>query len=85
MVISGNTPDVKGTPAVPSSNRSLPLERLISDLRVMRARMLTSDKRRPSGVLAGQLLILAQTYQSGRRPSRHTLKRFFWFVSRESA
>ena len=83
MVISSNTPDVKG-PAK-SSGQDLPLENLISDLRLMRARMLTSGRRRPSGVLAGQLLILAQTYQTGRRPSRHTLKRFFRFVSREAA
>jgi hypothetical protein len=83
MVISGNTPDVKG-PAK-SSSQNLPLENLISDLRWVRARMLPTGRRRPSGVLAGQLLILALTYQTGRRPSRHTLNRFFRFVSREAA
>jgi hypothetical protein len=83
MVISGNTPDVKGPAA--SSSQNLPLENLISDLSLMRARMLTSGRRRQSGVLAGQLLILAQIYQTGRRPSRHTLNRFFRLVSREAA
>ena len=62
-----------------------PLDILIDDLRDIRTKMLSTEKRRRSGVLAGQLLILARSYQSGKRPNRRTLKRFFWFVSREAA
>jgi hypothetical protein len=72
------------TPAA-SSSQELPLEILIDDLRAIRAKMLPIEKRRKTGVLAGQLLILARSYQSGRRPSRHTLKRFFWLISKERA
>jgi hypothetical protein len=69
----------------PSISQVSPLEILIGDLRDIRAKMLATEKRRRSGVLAGQLLILARSYQVGRRPSRRTLKRFFWFVSGEAA
>ena len=72
------------TPAA-SNSQEVPLEILIDDLRAIRAKMLPTEKRRKSGVLAGQLLILAQSYQSGKRPSRRTLKRFFWFVAKERA
>jgi hypothetical protein len=61
------------------------LETFISDLSSLRRNLLATEKRRRSGVLAGQLLILARSYQSGKRPSRRTLKRFFYFVAREAA
>jgi hypothetical protein len=61
------------------------LDLLITDLRDIRAKMLATEKRRRSGILAGQVLILARSYQAGRRPSHRSLKRFLWFLSRELA
>ena len=72
------------TPKVTESQDS-PLETLISDLGEIRRKMIAAERRRKSGVLAGQLLILARSYQQGKRPSRRTLKRFFYFVTREAA
>jgi hypothetical protein len=68
-----------------SDPSSLPLESLIADLRGLRDGMIATDRRRRTAILAGQLLILARSYQNGRRPSRKTLKRFFHFVAREQA
>jgi len=62
-----------------------PLEFLIADLRGLRDGMIAKDRHRRSAILAGQLVLLAREYQSGRRPSRKTLKRFFHFVAREQA
>jgi hypothetical protein len=62
-----------------------PLELLIADLRGIRDGMMATDQRRRTGILAGQLALLAREYQKGRRPSRKTLKRFFHFVAREQA
>lgn len=61
------------------------LESLIADLCGLRDGMIATDRRRRSGILAGQLALLAREYQRGRRPSRKTLKRFFHFVAREQA
>ncbi len=72
------------TPEVAESQVS-PLEVLISDLGEVRRKLLTAERRRKSGVLAGQLLILARSYQEGKRPSRRSLRRFFHFVAREQA
>jgi hypothetical protein len=71
-------------PAVTESQGS-PLDALVNDLSEIRRKMFAAERRRKSGVLAGQLLILARSYQEGKRPSRRTLKRFFYFVAREAA
>jgi hypothetical protein len=68
-----------------SNPSSSPLESLIADLRVLRDGMIGTDRRRRAAILVGQLALLAREYQSGRRPSRRTLKRFFYFVAREQA
>jgi hypothetical protein len=60
-----------------------PLDLLITDLQALRLKMFAHEKRRRPGVLAGQLRLLARSYQSGRRPNRRTLKQFFYFVARE--
>jgi hypothetical protein len=62
-----------------------PLDSLITDLRALRSGMIATDRRRRSAILIGQLTLLASEYRKGRRPSRHTLKRFFHFVAREQA
>jgi hypothetical protein len=72
------------TPEAASSQVS-PLDLLVRDLGEIRRKMFAAERRRKSGVLAGQLLILARSYQQGKRPSRRTLKRFFYFVAREAA
>jgi hypothetical protein len=66
-------------------SEALPLDLLIGDLRHLRETSLARERKRRSGVLAGQLLILARSYQSGRRPTRRTLRRFFFFVAKEQA
>jgi hypothetical protein len=62
-----------------------PLDLLVTDLGALRDGLISKDHRRRSAILAGQLLILAREYRTGRRPNRRTLKRFFHFVAREQA
>lgn len=59
------------------------LENLIFDLTLLRTKLLAREKQRASGVVAGQFLILARSYQSGRRPTHRALKRFLHFVAKE--
>ncbi|MGO9590660.1 MAG: hypothetical protein ACLP3K_11535 [Candidatus Acidiferrales bacterium] len=59
------------------------LETLIADLRDLRGKMIAKERGRKSGVLAGQFRILAESYQNGRRPSRRSLKQFFYLITRE--
>lgn len=63
--------------------RQVPLRSFIQDLRVLRGEMLTSERLHRSGILAGQLLILASEYQRGRRPSRRKLRGFLRLVCDE--
>lgn len=66
-----------------SPTRQSPIRSLIRDLRILRGEMLTSERLHRSGILAGQLLILASEYQRGRRPSRRKLRGFLRFVCDE--
>lgn len=68
-----------------TSSNLAPLESLIADLRGLRDGMILHDRRERAGILAGQLALLAAEYRRGRRPSRKTLRRFFYFVAREQA
>lgn len=70
---------------VQSQPDSSPISLLIADLQSLRNKSVSVEKRRRSGIVAGQLLILAREYQNGRRPNRRTLKRFFYFVAKETA
>jgi len=67
------------------SQLNSPLDSLIDDLRQFRDGSITKDRRRRSAIIAGQVLILALEYQAGRRPSRRTLKGFFYLLGREAA
>lgn len=67
------------------ASQESPLENFISDLRGLRRRMVPSERFHRSGILAGQLLILASHYQNGNRPSNRKLKRFLHFITREAA
>ncbi len=66
-------------------NPSSSLDSLIADLRGLRNGMISKDRRRRSAILIGQMLLLAREYQLGRPPNRKTLRRFFYFVTREQA
>jgi hypothetical protein len=61
------------------------LDLLVSDLRRARAASFRTERRRPSGILCGQFLILALAYRRGQRPSPRTLSRFFTLASRDQA
>ena len=65
------------------SRNQVSLKNLICDLRVLRGEMLPSELVHRSGILAGQLLILASEYQRGRRPSKSTLRGFLHLVTGE--
>lgn len=60
------------------------LRNLICDLRLLRHEMLPSERLHRSGILAGQLLILASEYQRGRTPSKRKLRGFLRLISGES-
>jgi hypothetical protein len=47
--------------------------------------MITSERFHRSGLLAGELLILATHYRSGRRPTERKLKRFLRFITERAA
>jgi len=66
-----------------SRHEAPPLDLLVADLRHFRDTSLPRERRRRAAVLAGQLLILALQYRTGRPPNRRTLKRFFYFVAQE--
>jgi hypothetical protein len=57
----------------------------IEDLRRLRGKLVTSERFHKSGILAGELLILAAHYQSGKRPSTKKLKRFLWLITEQAA
>jgi hypothetical protein len=58
---------------------------LINDLRGLRNGMISKERRRRPAILIGQLALLVAEYKDGRRPSRRTLRRWFYFVCREKA
>jgi hypothetical protein len=62
-----------------------PLASFIDDLRRLRGKLVTSERFHKSGILAGELLILAAHYQSGRRPNASKLKRFLWLITEQAA
>lgn len=66
-----------------SCTRQATLKTLIRDLRVVRGEMVFTERQHRSGVLAGQLLLLALEYQHGHRPSRRRLRGFLRFVCDE--
>jgi hypothetical protein len=63
--------------------RKSPLKKFICDLRLLRGEMLSSERLHRSGILAGQLLILASEYQRGRQPSRRKLRGFLRLICGE--
>jgi hypothetical protein len=62
-----------------------PLASFIDDLRRLRGKLVTSERFHKSGILAGELLILAAHYQSGKRPTTKKLKRFLWLITELAA
>ena len=70
--------------SVPEQDFS-PLDRLVSDLRGLRNGMIRRSRRRRSAILVGQLAILASEYRNGNRPSRRTLRRFFYLIGEDKA
>lgn len=80
---SSNTHRGQAFRAVPDfPPKTQALNSLIADLQIIRDRMVRSDRRRRSGVLAGQFLILARQYAE-RPPSRKTVRRFFHLIARD--
>lgn len=70
--------------SVPQQDSS-PLDLLVSDLRGLRNGMIDKTRRHRSAILVGQLAILAGEYRDGRRPSRRTLRRFFYLIGQGKA
>jgi hypothetical protein len=66
-------------------NSQDPLSTFIDDLRRLRGKLVTSERFHRGGILAGELLILAARYQSGKRPSTKRLKRFLWLIAEKAA
>ena len=73
------------TVAPKSENSQDPLASFIADLRRLRGNLVTSERFHKGGILAGELLILAAHYQSGKRPSTKKLKRFLWLITEAAA
>jgi hypothetical protein len=70
---------------VEAASQAAALQNFISDLRSLRRKLVTSERFHKGGVLAGELLLLASHYQSGKRPSTKKLKRFLWFITERAA
>jgi hypothetical protein len=68
-----------------TKNSQDPLASFIADLCDLRRGMVTSERWHRSGILAGELVILAAHYQSGKRPSTKKLKRFLWLITEQAA
>lgn len=77
--------DERNVASVEVASQAVALQNFISDLRNLRRKMVTSERFHRSGLLAGELLILATHYQSGRRPSVRKLKRFLQFITEKAA
>jgi len=68
-----------------AENSQDPLAIFMDDLRRLRGKLLTSERFHKGGILAGELLILAAHYQSGKRPTTKKLKRFLWLITEQAA
>jgi len=77
--------DTAGTEQSQYFQSQSPLDSLINDLRQFRDHSIAKDRRRRSSILAGQVLILALQYKTGRPPSRLTLKGFFYLLAKEQS
>lgn len=56
------------------------LDELIEDVRSVRNRAFSNNPRSRAGVAAGQFMLLLLQLRSGLRPSRKSLRNFFFFV-----